>query len=256
MSFARARRPLLIAGIAILVVAAVAVAMAIAATGSTLMGMECSGSGACTTESPVLFTLLNFVSRSIMPLVVAGIVLVAASLTVQAITTTSSTDPANGAPMTPDESDPGEIDTRPVRAARRLWILTAALLVTSTALGLWSASPAAQNVSMGCYGSGGCPAPPLYVLNQLAYTLVPSGMLAGMLVLGLALLVTTARRLRPAPPLDASAEQNDIRTADGFAHPSALAPAAARDTGRPHPDAVWDGRSHDPFRRPEPDSGR
>jgi len=71
--------------------------------------------------------------------IVARTVLAASTLALQALAATRSTDPANGADMTPDETDPGEVEMQPRRAARRLWVLTAALLVASTALGLWSA---------------------------------------------------------------------------------------------------------------------
>ncbi|TAJ48628.1 MAG: hypothetical protein EPO52_10980 [Herbiconiux sp.] len=251
MTFDRAHRPLMITGIVLLTIAAAALLLVVASIDSPLVGLDCSSAGDCTTENPVLYTLFGFLVRITMPLLVAGTVLTTTPLALRALSTTRSTHPVNGAEMTPDATDPGKSGTRPPGAARRLWILSAALVVGSTALGIWSASPAAQNIWMDCSGSGDCQTSPAYIMNQLAYTLVPSGMLAGLLVLGLALLVTRARPATTSRPPGQNEHLDDV---DEFLR------EARRETHRepraPHPEPVWDGRSHDPFRRPEPGQSR
>jgi hypothetical protein len=209
----RARRPMTAIGVALLILAVAAlVAVAARASGSGV-GLTCSGGYGCQTENPVLFTALGFAYRISMPLLVAGIVFLAGSQTIAALSGTGSTE-MDGSIMTPLE--PERTSTRRTIAVR-LWVLAAALILVSTALGLWSASPPGQGVMMTSSGSSSMSLDS--ILFQLSYAIVPAGMLAGLLVAGLALIVTRAR-------------------------PLALRPAQSMKTSN---EPVWDGKSHDPF---------
>ena len=185
------------------------------------MGMTCSDSTGCTTENPVLYTLLGFSFRLTTPLLAAGIVFLAAAQTLAAFA------PAPAAPVA--SAPPAETDTvtlrRPTLSAPprviavRLWILGGALVVAATALGVWSASPASQQVMMaGSLDRSG----PAYILSQLSYSLVPPGILAGFLVCGLAVIVS-------------------------WGQPRELARRTAPDEAEGR---EWNGRDYDPFKRP------
>jgi hypothetical protein len=149
-----------------------------------------------------------------MPLLEAGIVFLAGSQTLNALR-----------PADTDEMDIMSINNSTGSAdgpavAVRLWILTAVLVLGSAALGIWSASPAGQAIMLVSSVNRSSPG---FILNQLSYVLLPSGTLAGFIVAGLAIVVTSARL-----PV-----QRSQRELEGQGH------------------AVWDGKTHDPFKRPD-----
>lgn len=217
MIFDRSRRLLLVAGGLLLVLAAVTIWAQAASAGLEVLKLHCSSNSGCHTDNPLLYTVMSFAYRAAMPLIVAGLIFVASSQALVVLATPRSIDS--------DGDDMGTVEpssaARQHGVARRLWIFAGALIAASAGLGLWSESPTVQEATLNCFESN-CTSTPVFILAQLSYTLVPAGMLAGLLVLGMALVVTNGRLVREST-------------------------TRSNNSARP---GVWDGRNHEPFKRP------
>lgn len=211
-----ARRPLTTIGIVLLLLGLATLAAAAQSASGDGLGMTCSDGYGCHTEHPVLFTVMNFGFRISMPLLVAGIVFLAGSQTLAALRG-ADTDADETDTMSAQDQAPSAIQRT---VAVRLWILAAILVLGSAVLGIWSASPAGQAVMLVSSVNRSSPG---YILNQLSYVLVPAGTLAGFIVTGLALVVTRAK-----PSMQHARQEPERRDR-----------------------TVWDGKSDDPFKRPD-----
>ncbi|SDZ56260.1 hypothetical protein [Herbiconiux ginsengi] len=209
-----AQRPLTTIGIVLLLLGLATLAAAAQSASGDGLGMTCSDGYGCHTDHPVLFTVMTFGYRISMPLLVAGTIFLAGSQTLSALRGTDAdrTDTMSTQEQTRSASQHV--------VAARLWTLAAILVLGSAALGIWSASPAGQSVML---VSSVNRSSPEYILNQLSYVLVPAGTLSGFLVVGLALVVTRAK-----PSVQHPRHESDKQDR-----------------------TMWDGKSHDPFKRPD-----
>ncbi|MDO9396880.1 MAG: hypothetical protein Q7T71_10075 [Herbiconiux sp.] len=187
-------------------------ATAVSASGDGF-GMTCSESYGCRTENAVLVTLVTFGYRVSMPLLVSGILFLAGSLALAALEHVRADE------MDTVSAEKQKPPTARHTVAMRLWFLAGILILGSLALGLWSASPAGQASTL---ASDGDRSSPQFILFQMSYSIVPAGILSGLLVTGLALLVTRARPLGERPR-----HSSDLREPD-----------------------PWDGTNLEPFKRP------
>lgn len=148
---------------------------------SEVYAMTCTSSRGCESRDPVVFTLLGAAFKAVTPFLLAGAVTVAVSLACAALRDGSRAPRALRKDL-------------PMRFLVALWALALVLVLGGVAFTVWASSPDVVNSTIrDCSAGSGCVQTPIYTAQQLAYSVVPAALTAGLVAVGLALVVTGVR---------------------------------------------------------------
>jgi hypothetical protein len=166
--------------------AMVAVGVAVYAFFSSLdvgdYAMMCTSGVGCVSRDPVLFTVHGAALQHVQPLLTAGTAIAGSALALAALR-----------PAIRDRAETRRAALGPTLA---LWAVVLVLVGGGTAFSVWSNTPDVVNSTIReCSPGSGCSQTVVYTLQQFAAVAVPAALTAGLLVLGLAV-VLTALRLR------------------------------------------------------------
>lgn len=224
------RHPITVAAVAGLAMIALGAAVYAALSSLDLedYAMMCTSGLGCVSRDPFLFTLHGGGLLLVQPLFTAGAVIASSALALAALSPWWS---ARTAGTTPSQT------RRPrMRSTIVLWCVAVALVVGGSAYGAWSKTPDVVNSTIQeCTPGVGCSQTVVYTLQQLSIDVVPAAVTAGLLLLGLAIVVTALRR-----------RAQEATPSEGRHDDSAAPVEEVRGT-------AWHGSDLTPFMRPSDD---